>query len=97
MLGGCHGAKSNLTIGAYVWFQDGNSGTLRQVVIDPQTKRVAELVVAQGFLQRDVHVIPVSCVKKATADAISLSLQLGDLVNYPEYREVELTKSCLME
>lgn len=85
----------DLNIGAHVRFQDGKSGTLRKVVIDPHTKQVTDLVVAQGFLQRHEHVIPITCVEKATVEAIIVALRFQDLEKYPEYREVEFEEELL--
>lgn len=79
-----------LNIGARIRFRDGMGGTLHKVVIDPHTRRITDLVVVQGLLQKHDHVIPVSVVEQASADEIVVSLNLQDLVNCQEYREVEL-------
>jgi uncharacterized protein YrrD/predicted DNA-binding antitoxin AbrB/MazE fold protein len=78
-----------LNIGAHIRFRDGMGGTLHRVVIDPNTKRITDLVIVQGFLQRHDYVIPVSSVEKATPEEIQVALHIQDLANYPEYREVE--------
>jgi uncharacterized protein YrrD len=77
------------TIGARVHCQDGRCGVLHKVVLDPHTHRLTDLVVEKGFLQRQDRVLPVSLVKTATAEDIYLTLGSAELVNYPEYREVE--------
>lgn len=78
-----------LDAGARVHFRDGKGGTLHKTVVEPHSHRVTHLVILKGFLQPHDYVIPVSCVEKATAQDITLTLTTAELENYPEYREVE--------
>jgi sporulation protein YlmC with PRC-barrel domain len=78
-----------LNIGAQIRFRDGAGGTLDKVVIDPNSKRITNLVVIQGFLQKHRYVIPVSTVEKAIPVEIQLGLYAKELTSYPEYSEVD--------
>ncbi len=76
-------------IGMPVYCQDGRCGTLVKVVLDPHTKRVTDLIVEKGFLQKKDRVIPVTAVQEVTDERIVLRVKSADLSRYPEYREEE--------
>ena len=82
---------ATLNIGAAVHCRDGRAGTLAKVVVDPQSKRVTNLIVEKGHLQKKDRVLPVETIELATAEAISLNIRCSELKNYPEYREVEFS------
>ncbi len=76
-------------IGTPVYCQDGRCGTLVKVVMDPHTRRVTDLIVEKGFLQKKDRVIPVSAVQDANDDRIVLNVESKELAHFPEYREEE--------
>ncbi|HXF63218.1 MAG TPA: BON domain-containing protein [Caldilineaceae bacterium] len=82
-------AEFQFTIGADVYARDGRCGVMRKVVIDPATRRVTDLVVEKGFLQKEDRVLPVSIVERVTTEEIHLSIRSEELENYPLYREEE--------
>lgn len=81
----------SFAIGADVHCRDGRAGVLQHVVVDPHSRRVTDLIVEKGFLQKKDRVIPASVVEKATDENIYLKIHSEDLPSYPEYREVEFT------
>ncbi len=76
-------------IGAPVYCQDGRCGTLVKVVLDPHTRRVTDLIVEKGFLQKKDRVIPVSAVAEVADDRIVLKVRSTELAQFPEFREEE--------
>ena len=80
-----------LNIGAAVHCKNGRAGRLVKIVVDPHTKRITDLIVEKGHLQKKDRVLPLSTVELATKDAIYLKIDCAELVNYPEYREVEFS------
>ncbi len=78
-----------LNLGAQVHFRDGAGGTLHKLVVDPHNKQVTDLVILRGLLQKHDYVIPVSKVDYTTTDEIFVNLDLAQLADYPEYREIE--------
>ncbi len=76
-------------IGSAVYCQDGRCGTLVKVVMDPHTRRVTDLIVEKGFLQKKDRVIPVSAVAEADEERILLNVTSKELAHFPEYREYE--------
>lgn len=82
-----------LNVGAHVRFQDGAGGTLHKVVLDPHTHRITDLVVVTGFLQRQERVLPISVVEDVCADEIQVGLSVQELLDYPQYQEVEVEQT----
>lgn len=78
-----------LNIGAAVHCINGRAGRLIKIVIDPHTKRITDLIVEKGHLQKKDRVLPLSTVELTTKDDIYLKIDCTELANYPEYREVE--------
>ncbi|NKQ35381.1 MAG: BON domain-containing protein [Chloroflexi bacterium] len=78
-----------LNIGAAVHCKDGRAGRLVKIVVDPHTKRITDLIVEKGHLQKKDRVLPLSAVDLTTKDDIYLKIDCAELANYPEYREVE--------
>ncbi len=76
-------------IGADVYCTDGRAGRLVKVVVDPHTRRVTDLIVEKGFLQKEDRVIPVEVVSDATDERIQLRISSRELSNYPIYRVEE--------
>ncbi len=76
-------------IGADVYCVDGRAGRLVKIVVDPHTRRVTDLIVEKGFLQKKDRVIPTDVVESADEEAIRLRITSRELANYPEYREEE--------
>jgi uncharacterized protein YrrD len=78
-----------LNIGAQAHFRDDTGGTLHRLVVDPCTRQVTDLVILRGLLQKHAYVIPVSKVEHITTDDIFVGLGRQQLVEYPEYREIQ--------
>ncbi|MCD6291625.1 MAG: BON domain-containing protein [Anaerolineae bacterium] len=78
-------------IGADVYCTDGRAGRLVKVVVDPHTRRVTDLIVEKGFLQKKDRVIPVDVVSEANEERIQLSISSRELTHYPVYRVEEFT------
>ncbi len=76
-------------IGADVYCTDGRAGKLIKVVMDPHTKRVTDLIVEKGFLQKEDRVIPVWAVAEANEARIQLAVSSRELQEFPRYREAE--------
>lgn len=81
----------DFTTGARVHCRDGDAGTLRMVVADPHTRRITDLIVEKGHRQEQDRVLPVSIVERTTDEDIYLSINSEALVEYPRYREAEMT------
>ena len=76
-------------IGADVYCTDGRAGKLIKVVMDPHTKRVTDLIVEKGFLQKGDRVIPVWAVAEANEERIQLAVSSRELQEFPRYREAD--------
>jgi osmotically-inducible protein OsmY len=76
-------------IGADVYCTDGRAGRLIKVVMDPHTRRVTDLIVEKGFLQKVDRVIPVWAVEEADEERIQLRVSSRELEEFPRYREAE--------
>jgi len=74
-------------IGASAYCQDGRCGRLKEVVVNPQTERITDLIVEKGFLLKKDRVLPVSVVESTGEDGIHLSINSDQLERYPEYHE----------
>lgn len=81
--------KLNLKLGEKVYCQNEQCGRLLHLVIDPERKRVMDLIVEKGFWMSKVnYVLPLHAVTNASGDEITLCLCSDELDAYIEYRDV---------
>ena len=81
--------RFDFNIGAKVQGSDGQCGKLAQLVVDPETKQVTDLIVRNGLLLSDDRVLPISSVRRTMADEIYLSISSDELSQFPQYHERE--------
>jgi uncharacterized protein YrrD len=62
-------------------------GRIDRVVVDPNTKEVTHVVVRKGFLFTEDKVVPISLIKVATDEGVTLREDLGDLQDLPVFGE----------
>ena len=74
---------------AHIHGSDGKLGQLAGLVIDPEIRRVTDLIVKQGYLMPQQRVVPIETVQSAAQDDVHLYISSNDLDGYPEYRLVE--------
>jgi osmotically-inducible protein OsmY/sporulation protein YlmC with PRC-barrel domain len=74
-------------IGAPVFAQDGRTGHLRAVVVDPHSRHVTHLIIHRGFLLDEDRIVPVELVERATPEGIFLHLTSQELARQPLYQE----------
>jgi uncharacterized protein YrrD len=74
--------------GAQVFTADGERvGTIDRIVIEPDTREVTHLVIQKGFLFTKDKVIPISLVKSAVEDRVTLHENAGSLEEFPDFQE----------
>jgi len=72
--------------GAEVYTADGErAGTIKRIVIEPDTKEVTNLVIQKGILFTEDKVIPISLVNSSTEDRVKLRKDGGDLTKFPDF------------
>lgn len=78
----------DIRLGTPVFDADGHRvGTVDQVVLEPDSRRVLDVVMRKGvFLARDV-VVPVESVAEASAGGVRLRLRRGELDALPDLEE----------
>jgi osmotically-inducible protein OsmY len=79
--------EPDFCIGTPVFAQDGRTGDLIKVVVDPHLRRVTHLVIHHGFLLAEDRVVSVQLVERATPEAIVLHLTSRELSRQPRYQE----------
>jgi uncharacterized protein YrrD len=63
-------------------------GQLEQVVIDPRTKEVTDIIVRKGILfSKEDKVVPINMVASAADEVVLLRPDVGDLQTLPDYEE----------
>jgi uncharacterized protein YrrD len=77
----------DLNSGAEVRCKDGDCGTLIKVVIDPQAKKVSEIIVEKGLLLSQDRVIPVEEIARANGEEVYLDLKASELEKFNQYQE----------
>ena len=66
--------------GTNIYTFDGKgAGSLRRVVINPETKKVTHIVIEKGFLFKEDKVIPVEQVDSASQEEVNLICTLDEL------------------
>lgn len=84
--------KLDLKLGAQVTCTDQSSGKLMELVVNPATHQVTDLVMQRGLLTKQTWVIPVAAIQRATNHALYLNLHSDQLNSYPEYREADVSE-----
>lgn len=79
--------KLDLNIGTTIICRDQKCGKLSKVVVDPNTRRVTDLIMSQGSLPAHHSVVPVDAVASASHETIELDLSPTDIDSLQEYRE----------
>jgi uncharacterized protein YrrD len=80
-------AKLDLHIGVPVHAIDKTCGKLANVVIEPDTQQVSDLIVQYGLIMKEARVVPVAKVASATPFEIRLDLEHEEFKNFAKYRE----------
>ncbi len=79
--------------GAAVVTPEGDKvGDVDRVVIDPKTQEVTHLIVEKGILLTTDKVLPLSLVRNATEDRVTLRKDVGDLEDLPDYKETHFVE-----
>ena len=84
--------KLDLKLGTQVTCTDQSSGKLVEIVVDPATQQVTDLVMQKGLVAKQAWVVPLAAVERATGHAVYLNLHSDQLNSYPEYRETEVSE-----
>lgn len=84
--------RLDLTLGTQITCTDQSSGKLVEIVVDPTTKQVTDLVVQKGLLTKQAWVLPLTAVERVTGHAIQLNLHSDELNTYPEYHTTDLSE-----
>lgn len=62
-------------------------GKLDRVVLDPNTREVTHLVISKGTLFKTEKVVPISAVRSASAEGVTLSHSADELDRLPVFEE----------
>jgi uncharacterized protein YrrD len=76
-------------LGAHLQCKDEAGGKLIGLVIEPESRQVTSLIVDQGFLVTQAHVLPFALVQRALEDKVYLSINRSEFDQYPKYRVTE--------
>lgn len=76
--------KLDLKLGAQVICTDQPSGKLVELVVDPATHQVTDLVVQKGLLNKQRWIAPLTTIEQVTSQAIHLNLHSDQLHPDPE-------------
>lgn len=77
--------RRHIELGARVRIQDGNAGRLGQIVVDPDGRRPAQLIVRRGRIRPRPVAVPVDRVKDVSAERIMLDLTAKEMDGLPGY------------
>lgn len=82
----------DFNLGAHLQCKDEECGKLAGLVVEPETRQVTNLIVDQGFLVHQAHVLPITVVQSAREDKVYLSISSYEFDQYPRYRVTEYEK-----
>jgi uncharacterized protein YrrD len=73
---------------ADVFSADGEKvGEIDRVILDPEDKEITHVVVQQGFLFTTDKVVPAHLIEEATEEQVTLSVEVGELEELPDFEE----------
>lgn len=84
--------KLDLKLGTQVTCTDQSSGKLVEIVVDPATQQVTDLVMQKGLLSKQAWVVPLAAIERITSHTVHLNLHSDQLNTYPEYRETDVSE-----
>ncbi len=73
--------------GTKVHCLDSSFGSLTKLVVEPENRRVVDLIAENGFFVKRARVIPMSKISSMDEDGIYLALTSDEMLTLPEYRE----------
>jgi sporulation protein YlmC with PRC-barrel domain len=76
-------------LGAQVWAQDENVGTVEQVVVDPAERKPGYLVIRRGRVRSRQIVVPVDLVSDVSPEQVTLEVSANVLEEFPDYESIE--------
>lgn len=82
--------RLDLTLGTQITCTDQSSGKLVELVVDPATNQVTDLVVQKGLLTKQAWVVPLAAVERVTGHAIQLNFHGDELHTYPAYHATDV-------
>lgn len=80
----------DLNFGTQVYCRDGKCGKLARLAVDPDLRRVTDLIVEEGFLRRRARVLPLESVSSVSDDGVQLTCARQDLDTFPDFQEIDL-------
>lgn len=78
--------------GAKVHCLDNSFGSLTRLVVEPENRRVVDLIAENGFFVKRARVIPLSKISSMDEDGIYLGLTSEEMLTLPEYRETTMER-----
>jgi hypothetical protein len=84
-------ARLAVAIGSEVVCRDGRTGHVRRLVIEPESRRVTDLVVEHGLLRHRV-VVPIACAEQTEGTVIRLRIDKHQLAALPPYMAVDFVR-----
>ena len=82
----------DINLGGQLQCKDEARDKLIGLVIEPESRQVTNLIIDQGFLVSQAHVLPFSLVHGALEDKVYLSIDCSEFEQYPKYRVTEHEK-----
>jgi uncharacterized protein YrrD len=78
--------------GAKVHCLDSSFGSLTKLVVEPENRRVVDLIAENGFFVKRARVIPLSKISSMDEDGIYLGLTSEEMLTLSEYRETTMER-----
>lgn len=79
-----------LSIGASVYGQGEKCGRLAKLVVDPETTTLTHIIVEDGLLKKNAHIVPFDAIETAINERVDLKLGRGEVANSSQYRQVNV-------
>lgn len=77
--------RRQIKLGARVRTQDGTAGRVNKIVVDPDGRRPAQLIIRHGRIRPRPVAVPVDRVQDASAEQIMLDLGVKEMDSLPGY------------
>ncbi|HSM55449.1 MAG TPA: BON domain-containing protein [Candidatus Sulfomarinibacteraceae bacterium] len=84
----------DLQLGATVYGGEEKCGRLIKAVVDPAMKKLTHIVVEDGFLRKEAHVIPASNIVRSQPDRLDLAVGRSEIEGFHKYRQVNVEQSA---
>ncbi len=83
-------SEFEVSMGASVYGQGEKCGRVARLVVDPEARQLTHIIVEDGLLKKNAHIVPFDAIETAARDRVDLGMGRDEVNNCSQYRQVNV-------